>query len=233
MVEQHPLPRRFGWRAFILWSALTVVGYFLAGGFHFPTGFASDTFDPRTVGLGSGLVGFVFGTVSGVIIASLQWIILRSWASNARSWIPLNVMGFGLVHALGDAVPYMPIVLAGGIVIGLAQYLALRRVLTRPILWIPIAAIAWYAGFQLGLTLPHRAEQYNLTIAALTYGVITGLALRFLLVKNLPAPRSLDPFALFRQWPSLNLLQRILVSFLMVLMIAVIVLWTVLMFGLG
>lgn len=233
MIEQPTLSRRFGWQPFILWIALTLVGYYLAGGFHFPAGFGSSTYDPRAVGFGSGIVGFVFGAVSGLIIASLQWIVLRSWAPNAR-WIPFNVIGYGLIHALGDAVPYMPAVLVGGgIIIGLAQYLALRHSLTKPILWIPIAGIAWICSFQLGFVMPQRPEQYNLTLAALTYGVITGLALRLLLVEDLAVPMKADALTLVHRWSRLNPIKKVLVVFLSLAAIIAFVLLSGLRFGLG
>jgi hypothetical protein len=192
MIEQQAHYRRFSWPSFGLWVGLTLLGYFLSVGFHFPTGYASITFNPQAISLGSGLVGFLFGAESGVIIASLQWIVLKSWAPYTRPWIPLNAISFGLIHALGDAVPYMPVVLVGGgIIVGLAQYIALRHALTRAILWIPIAAVAWFSGFQLGFALPHTQGEYNLFIAALAYGVITGLALRLLLADNLAVPNNL------------------------------------------
>lgn len=233
MIAQPTLSARFGWRPFILWIALTLVGYYLAGGFHFPAGFASNTYNPQAVGFGSGIVGFVFGAVSGLIIASLQWIVLRSWAPKAR-WIPLNVIGYGLIHALGDAVPYMPAVLVGGgIIVGLAQYLALRHSLTRPILWIPIAAIAWFCSFQLGFALRGQPEQYNLTVAALTYGVITGLALRLLLVEDLAVPMKADALRLVHRWSRLNPVKKTLVVFLSLAAIIAFVLLSGIMFGLG
>jgi hypothetical protein len=148
--QQHSAVR-FTWQSVALWVGLTLAGFFLTVGFHFPTGFASATFNPRDIGIVSGLVGFVFGAVSGLIIASLQWMALKVWFPRARLWILPNVVGYGLVHGLGDAVPYMPLVLVGGgIMLGVTQFVALRHALSRSVFWIPVAAIAWYAGFQLG-----------------------------------------------------------------------------------
>jgi hypothetical protein len=62
------------------------------------------------------------------------------------------------------------------------QYFALRRVLSNPLRWIPIAFLGWHGGFQLGFALSPAPGEYPLLAAGLIYGGITGLALKFLLV---------------------------------------------------
>lgn len=229
MTEQRSTTRRFTWQSLGLWVGLTLVGFFLSVGFHFPTGFASATLNPRDIGIGSGLVGFVFGAVSGLIIASLQWMVLKSWFPRARLWILPNAVGYGLVHALGDAVPYMPLVLVGGgIMLGVTQFFALRHALSRPIFWAPVAAIAWYAGFQLGFALSRTPGEYPLIAAALIYGAITGLALKlFLIPVNPPHPTQSI------RWADMSLSKKVLLIILFVVAVVFFVIFSGMLFGLG
>jgi len=100
---QHPL--RFSWRSFGLWVGLTTVGFILAGSLiHVQADGTTASFNLRDLNLSAAAVGFLFGCVTGLIIASLQWLSLRSWAPSARLWIPLNAIGFGLEHASDSAV---------------------------------------------------------------------------------------------------------------------------------
>ena len=104
---QHPL--RFNWRSFGLWVGLTTVGFILARPLiHVQADGTTASFNLRDLNLSAAAVGFLFGCVTGVIIASLQWLSLRSWAPSAHLWIPLNAIGFGLEHAFDDGLPYLP-----------------------------------------------------------------------------------------------------------------------------
>src|SRR5262245_24234141 len=134
MTEHLSIPRRLGWSLFGLWVGLTLVGFLLAGDIHTQAIGPTTSFNPRDLDLDAALMGFLFGAVSGLIIASLQWLALKSWTPKARLWIPLNVVGFGLAHAFNDAVPYRPLDLPllsviGGAIIGMAQSLSLRHTL--------------------------------------------------------------------------------------------------------
>jgi len=104
---------RFTWQALALWVGLTLLGFFLSIGFHFPTSFASPVLNPEDIDMSGAILGFVFGAVSGLIIASLQWLVLKAWFPRARLWVLPTAAGYGVVHAFGDAVPYMPLVLVG------------------------------------------------------------------------------------------------------------------------
>ncbi len=189
---QHPL--RFSWRSFGLWVGLTTVGFILAGGsIHVQTDGTTAPFNLRDLNLSAAAVGFLFGCVTGLIIASLQWLSLRSWAPSARLWIPLNAIGFGLEHAFDDGMPYPPpfdqtaILVIGGVMIGLAQYIALRHTLSRAFLWVPVSAFAWFLGFKLGFAmLPFVAGNPLGEIAlvfgsaGLTIGAVTGMATKLM-----------------------------------------------------
>ena len=102
------------------------------------------------------------------------------------------------------------VTVVSGIIIGLAQYIALRHALSRAILWILIAAGAWFLGLQLGFALSGQTEDYNLLVAALLNGAITGLALRLLITEKSAAPIYLIPPTLIARWSTLSLVTRLL-----------------------
>ena len=176
---------RLGWPAVIQWTALTLLGVVLAGAAHFPGGYGALTWGQEPLDLGSGVVGFIFGAVSGLFIAGPQALLLRAWGVPVRAWLLWNAAGYGLVHALADGLAYRSlIIVGGGLIMAVCQYLALRSRLTRPLAWLPVAMVAWWLGF--GLTA--GALGYNLLVVALLLGTFTGLALRaWLIVSEGPA----------------------------------------------
>jgi hypothetical protein len=175
--------RRFSWMAIGQLMLLTVLGVLLAGGFHFPGDFGTLEWARVRFDLSAVIFGFILGAVSGVMIAGLQALVLRTWGVPVRRWILFSAAGYGLVHALADGFPYRPLVIVGGgIVLALCQYLALRRALSRPAWVLPIAAGAWWLGF--GLTA--GVDGYNLIVIALLLGTATGLTLRLWLVPTAP-----------------------------------------------
>ncbi|HQZ55136.1 MAG TPA: hypothetical protein PLG23_16855 [Thermoflexales bacterium] len=193
--------RVFGWQALGLWVAVTTAGFIVAGDLHFQMTGPTVPLDPQDIDPGAVLMGFVFGSVSGLVISSLQWLVLKAYAPTARLWIPVNIVGFGLAHALNDAVPYrpfdLPYVLAiGGVMLGLVQSIALRGAGSMSIIWLPIAAGAWVAGLLLGsawLSLIDKDPIAEIAAvfgtAGLMIGAATGVALMFLLRRRATAMR--------------------------------------------
>ena len=178
----------------------TLVGVALAGGLHFPGDFGTLRWSEVNIDLSSGMLGFIFGAVSGLFIAGLQAFRLRAWGLPVRHWLLLNALGYGLVHAVADAVPYRPLtIIGGGIIVALCQYLALRPALTRPLGWLPIAIGAWWLGF--GLTA--GPQDYNLVAVLLLLAGGSGLALKLLLVPGQPPARN-------EWWARLSRIQRVL-----------------------
>lgn len=232
MIEGHK-SLRFTWQSLGFWVGLTLLGFLLSIFFHFPAGGASETLDPQDINLGGAVAGFIFGAISGLIIASLQWIVLRAWMPGARLWIPLNALGYGLLHAFGDAIPYMPVVLVGGgIIIGAAQAIALRQELSNAILWVPVAAAAWYAGFKIGFAFPIAEGEYPLIAAALIYSAITGLAIKFMVLDRKSQPASQpNPTRNSQRVKSSNS-QKVLLAGVFAVIAAVFLIFAGMMFGL-
>ena len=195
------MTHRISWLGVVQWMALTLVGMLLAGGFHFPGDYGTLRWSQVTVDLSSGVLGFIFGAVTGLFIAGAQALLLRAWGQPVRAWLLYNAIGYGLVHAVADAVPYRPLtIIGGGIIVAVCQYLALRPALTRPAWWLPIAVGAWWLGF--GLTA--GPEEYNFIVVVLLLGASTGVALRLLLIPAVrPGPN--------RWWARLSRPRRVLV----------------------
>jgi hypothetical protein len=204
------MSRHFTWVAVIQWVLLTLPGLLLAGGLHFPGGYGTNLWSQHEFGLGSGVLGLIFGAVSGLFIAGPQALVLRAWGGPARRWLAYNVLAFGLIHAVADAFAYRPfITFGGGPVLALCQFLALRRSLTRPLWWLPIVTLAWW----LGLGFSQGLYGYSLLAFVLVLGLVTALGLRWLLI---PGPRP-APLAL---WARLNRWQRALLVVVLVILAA-------------
>jgi hypothetical protein len=189
MIDKKALRPWSSWGRLGAWVALTYIGFAMCGDNHLQALGPTTTFDPSDIDASAAGVGFVFGAVAGAIVASLQWIVLRSWAPHARGWIPLTALGFGLGHAFNDAVPYRPldllvILLAGGLVLGVMQSIALRDELRKPWTWVAVVALAWVLGFSAGTALLGQIVTNPLAelfvahgTAGLVIGLITGMAL--------------------------------------------------------
>ena len=121
----------------IAWVGLTLVGFVVATGVHFP-----GTLD--NVGLQVGPM--VFGAVTGLVIGALQLPALRRVARPLWLWPLATAVGIAVTHALGDGVSvvvgYLPVALGGGAVTGALQAAVLRS---------PIWALATTLGFVVGM----------------------------------------------------------------------------------
>jgi hypothetical protein len=191
---------RVTWLKVGQWMALTLVGVLLAGGFHFPGDFGNRYWSQVEPNWGSGVLGFVFGAVSGLAIGGLPALLLPGLGVPARRWIGFNVLAYGLIHAMADAVPYRPLVIwVGGPVLAVCQYLALRSRLSQPTWWLLLVTVAWWLGF--GLTA--GTTGYDLLVISLLVGAATGLGLRALLI-TAPAIHN-------RAWAGLSQPRRVVV----------------------
>jgi len=126
------------------WIGASTVGFTVAGAvLHFPGSFPAGT-GGTTLQPEAGLVGAVMGAITGALAGALLW-----WSIRPRAlWtiVPATALGFAVTHALGDGLPttvdYLPIGLAAGVVMGIAQLRAFGD---------PPEAVGYVAGSALGL----------------------------------------------------------------------------------
>lgn len=216
------MTKHISWRGVLGWMLLTFLGLLFAGGLHFPGDYGTIFWSAVEYHWGSGVLGFVFGAISGLFIAGAQAIMFRHWRVPFGPWLAYTALAYGVIHAIADAVPYRPFTsLGGGVILAVCQYLALRRRLTKPLLWLPLTAIAWWLAFGLGA----GPQDYNpfLVIAALAGA--SGVGLRLLMpILNQPAPPSI--------WSRLNRLQRVVLVIVAALFLVFFAIGTGLMPGL-
>ncbi len=115
----------------LLWFLATMLGYlFAAVGTHFPGSFPVGSGVLTTFDSGAALYGMIIGTVGGLVIGTLQWLVLRRWLGISWRWLAATAVAVGVTHALGDGLPtsieWPPLAVAGGVVMFLAQWVALR-----------------------------------------------------------------------------------------------------------
>jgi hypothetical protein len=139
----------------------------------------------------------------GLVVGSLQWIFLRMWLPEVRGWILLNVLAFGLVHALNDAGFFNSLsssisLLADGLIIGVAQAIAIRHALSRSFVWPLVMSIAWLLGFEWAYAFENALDNPLLTLlvayggAGLIIGGSMGFFMRYLLPVSLSQRSAMD-----------------------------------------
>ena len=136
------------------------------------------------------------GCVPGAIVGLFQWPVLRQVRVHAGPWIGATAVGLGVVHAIGDALPdaiALPIIQAsGGIMLGLLQWLLLRRVVPTAWWWGGTSSMGWAIGLSAGLSIAYASGlmhgpwtpttgmlQHGVVgaVTGIGYGVMTGSAL--------------------------------------------------------
>lgn len=180
MVLKANAPQRF-WLFLILWVIGTVIAYTLSGMmFHFPSGFPPQNgSDFNASGLGGGLMA---GTLTALLVGGIQTAILTIITSGAWRWMLASWAALVISHTIGDMLPdpmALPVVIAvGGVMLGVAQWLALRQSVPRSPSWIAVTAIAWAAAIWLGLRItPASADwQTGHLVVGITSGSLLGIA---------------------------------------------------------
>jgi hypothetical protein len=133
--------------------------------------------------------------LAGVVIGTLQWMLLRRRLPLGWSWVAVSAASMG-APALGMLVPAVMMYAVQlwfvtlttpfgfafiGAWMGLAQWLVLRRHVAFALFWVPASALAW-SGWNL-----YRYGVTSLTIAVLG-GLVTGTVMAVLLQHTRPAP---------------------------------------------
>ena len=147
---------------FVLWWLLAnVISFGIAGGmFHnFPLTFIfpSTAAWLGTFELSPALFGAAFGAVPSILIGLLQWLILRRHLPVSGWWIFTILPGVGFDHFISDGFPNAQdlsiAVLASSALIGVLQWLVLRRQVNSFAWWIVATVVSWSMGVWIGVSI--------------------------------------------------------------------------------
>ncbi len=140
----------------------------------------------------------IAGAIAGSAIGVAQWMVLRRRLPLSALWVPATAgsmaIGLALGHALlGDDTTTVPLLVRGlvaGAAIGATQAALLRGVLPTPLVWATVVTVAWALGWTVtaaaGIDLPRKWAVFGAS-GALTFQLVTGLILAYLLRRNAPA----------------------------------------------
>jgi hypothetical protein len=109
----------------------------------------------------SGLGTWISGALGGLIVGMGGWFSLRDYRSVRWQWLAASATGWMLAAALSSVARpagltdpqdwyVLPLSLLGGLVLGICQWLVLRRLIDwGAALWIVVAAAGWTANWLL------------------------------------------------------------------------------------
>jgi hypothetical protein len=135
------------------------------------------------------------GAIAGVTLGFIQWLILKSRLPLLSIWWVVATsagMAVGLAIStvlLGSETAGSDLLWRGaitGLCIGVAQYVVFQRVLPLPqsVIWIGVVGLGWALGWFVtraaGIDLSPKWSVFGVS-GALTFQLLTGLALYFLL----------------------------------------------------
>ncbi len=171
----------------VAWVGLTLIGFVLATGLHFP-----GTLD----NVGWEVGPMVLGAVTGIAIGALQLPVLRGLVRPLWLWPLATAAGIAVTHALGDGVSpgvgYVPVALIGGAATG-----ALQAALLRSPLWAAATTLAFVVGIvggraigvALGLRLADEDGLLGAAILSIGTGAIYAALTVPLLIRKWADPR--------------------------------------------
>jgi len=133
----------------------------------------------------------------GVPLGLAQWLVLRRLITLSPLWVLAFPVGWFLSSLIPATIPgslwqiadpesvitLTVLYVIMGAIMGLPQWLILRRKLPRAALWIPGSSLGMGLGFCLVLVtgLINRSEFISYTVVVLVYGIATGIILWWLL----------------------------------------------------
>jgi len=149
-------------------------------------------------GITTPLEGLIGGAASGAVIGLTQWLVLRRRLALTAWWIAATAVGMGVGLGLGIALLGTDTVgitlplrgLVTGACIGIAQFALLRSSTVRVLAWPLVVACGWAIGWLVtraaGIDLAFQWSVFG-SSGALTFQLLTGLALVWLLPQAAPA----------------------------------------------
>jgi hypothetical protein len=179
--------RRPGWRLWFLWLMSGAVGW----GVGVAWGSFGEPGDPKTLQSIPTVIwaAYLGVAVGGILVGVLQWLVLRRHLTRAGRWV---LASLGAAAAVGVVVFGVSVVnayvgwVAGvglfGTVVGVLQWLVLRRQVARAGWWVLASTVGWVAGMPLG-------DIVGPPGLGAAYGAITGAALVWLLRRKSLEPR--------------------------------------------
>ena len=170
--------RRPAWRVWFLWLMASAFGWGQGVYWGWFSGGEPKTLQAIPPVIEAGYLGVVVG---GILIGVLQALVLRRHLARAAWWVLASlgavavvgvvVFGGGLVSA---EVGWFGGVSVFGTVVGLLQWLVLRRQIPRSGWWVLASTVGWVVGLPLG-------DLNGPPGLGAAYGAITGAALVWLL----------------------------------------------------
>jgi hypothetical protein len=152
------------------------------------------------------LIGLAESVTQGLIIGGLQWFVLRHYTRGSNGWIAATVVAwtfyscalFGYnaiaqrylfildwIGALGYSGQLLMFAEVEGLILGLAQWITLRRWGGTTIIWILIVISARVASLIVG-----HLQVYAPVATVLSWvseGLVTGAGIAYLLKENWPS----------------------------------------------
>jgi hypothetical protein len=163
----HKTDDQPGWRFWLLWTFFNALSWGLGWvvSFWIGWGFASLALPLMGKTASDSLGWWTVGGLLGLWVGAPQWLLLRKRLPDARMWLLATVVGGVLgaelgwlaapqVLQYGVGVETLGAWMVTGLVVGVAQWLVLRRSVSLATWWAAISALCWVlamAGWPLGV----------------------------------------------------------------------------------
>ena len=124
----------------------------------------------------------LFWLVFGVVLGLVQWIILRSWIKGIGFWVIVTALGCYGFSQLSRLLYYLCFtqwfwyLILSGIIIGVFQYIIIRKRFRRAELWILSTAIGWV----LTTLLSTSNNPFTIILSGFVFSFFTGIGLALL-----------------------------------------------------
>ncbi len=165
-----------GWRLWLWWVLASTVGWAVGGPVGVAVGSSGDII----------VAGYVGVAVGGIVAGELQWLVLRRQVAGAGWWVLASTVAAAVVGVVvfGVGVVSADVGWVGGAglfgtVVGVLQWLVLRRQVARAGWWVLASTVGWVVGGPVGGFVGWAA-------LGAVYGAITGSVLVWLLRQRLP-----------------------------------------------